>query len=154
YTTLPAVLLNGRRSMFEGATLLGISLVVCFGLLLARQLQTPSAGRKWWPYWLMLGLDCGFAMASKHSLLIIVVPVLGLLLILGRSTPGRTLRGLLIAIVVAVAVFLLLNPAWWSAPLTVPGELLRLRQGVLKAQVDIYGGYQNLPDRISALARY
>src|SRR5262249_13674943 len=153
-TTLPAVLLNVRRAMFEGATLLVIALVIYLGLLVARRLHTIIDRRKWWRSWLALGLGCGFAIASKHSLLIVVVPVLGQLLILGRQMLGWAVRGVLMAGLVSVAVFLVLNPAWWSAPFTVPGEVLRLREGILKAQVDIFGGYQNVQDRVSALARY
>jgi len=152
YATLPAVLLNGRRAMFEGATLLVISLVIERGLVVTLHLRASSDARKLWINYTLLGLACGVGVATKHSLLIIVVPVLGMLVLLGWSL--RTLRGVVIAGVIALATFLTLNPAWWTAPLTVPREVLRLRQGVLQAQVDIFGGYQNTSDRIVALVRY
>jgi 4-amino-4-deoxy-L-arabinose transferase-like glycosyltransferase len=152
YATLPAVLLNGRRAMFEGATLFAIALVIERGLVLTRHLQPSPNTRKAQVNYALLGLACGVGVATKHSLLIIVVPVLGLLALLGWSI--RTLRGVVVAGIIALATFLVLNPAWWTAPLTVPREVLRLRQGVLQAQVDIFGGYTNTSDRVVALLRY
>src|SRR5579859_6522574 len=74
YATLPAVLLNGRRAMFEGATLLVIALVIERGLVLTRHLRTPPNTRKTLVNFALLGLVCGVGLATKHSLLIIVVP--------------------------------------------------------------------------------
>ncbi|HLY26506.1 MAG TPA: glycosyltransferase family 39 protein [Aggregatilineales bacterium] len=152
YATLPSVLLNGRRAMFEGATLLGVALVIFAALVLA-QLCRKYAADRLWRNWILFGLACGFGIASKHTLLIIVAPAFLALLV----TNWRSVRhwlNLAIAALTALALFLLLNPAWWTAPLLVPGVVLHLREGVLQAQVAIYGGYQNTQDRLVALARY
>jgi peptidoglycan/LPS O-acetylase OafA/YrhL len=48
-------------------------------------------------------------------------------------------------------VFFILNPAWWSAPLQMPAEVLRLRTSLADGQVAYYGGFANTTDRVTAL---
>jgi 4-amino-4-deoxy-L-arabinose transferase-like glycosyltransferase len=144
YASLPAVLLNGRRAMYEGATLLAIALVVLIGLEVAGR---RSSTRRW----LVLGIVSGLALATKHSLLITVVPVFGVLIGLARRDLWRTAARTTGALAIAAGVFLILNPAWWSTPLQVPREVLRLRQKLLADQVAYFGGYANALDRIDAL---
>ncbi|HVO71015.1 MAG TPA: phospholipid carrier-dependent glycosyltransferase, partial [Aggregatilineaceae bacterium] len=127
YATLPSVLLNGRRGMFEGATLLGVALVIYAALVMAQR-QNKYPARRLWLDWILFGLACGFGVAAKHSLLIIVVPAFIVLLATNWRSMGHWLT-LVVAGLVALALFLLLNPAWWTAPLKVPGVVARLRQG-------------------------
>jgi len=141
YATLPMVLLNGRRAMFEGAFMLMIALVLWVGMIAAQKRERLR-------WWLLLGLVSGLAITSKHTALLIVIPVFGTLLLMGRL---RQLGHLLIALAMIGFVFLILNPAWWSAPLDVPREVLRLRQELLNGQVEHYGGYANVGDRLVAL---
>jgi hypothetical protein len=54
-------------------------------------------------------------------------------------------------LITAAIVFLALNPAWWSAPLQVPREVLHWRQELLAGQVRTFGGYTNPVDRLVAL---
>jgi 4-amino-4-deoxy-L-arabinose transferase-like glycosyltransferase len=146
YASLPAVLLNGRHAVYEGATLLAISLVILAGLQVAR--RSLSIRR-----WLILGILSGLALATKHSMLITVVPVFGMLIGLGRHDLRRTVAYTTGAVAIAAGVFFALNPAWWSAPLQVPREVLRLRQRLLSDQVAYFGGYTNMLDRVDALVR-
>ncbi len=146
YASLPAVLLNGRRAMYEGATLLAISLVILVGLQVARR---GSSTRRW----LVLGIVSGLALATKHSLLITVAPVFGVLIGFRRHDLRRTAACTTGALALAAGIFLILNPAWWSAPLQVPREVLRLRERLLSDQVAYFGGYANALDRIDALVR-
>ena len=69
YVTTPAVLMNGRRAMFEGAHLAMFVLVALVAIDLAR-----SNGRAWWR-WILLGVLCGFALAAKHTSVFTVIAV-------------------------------------------------------------------------------
>ncbi len=160
YATLPSVLLNGRRAMFEGATLLAVALVIYAALILAQRLRKAPVNRparRLWLGFVLFGLACGFGIAAKQSLLIIVAPAFLGLLIVQLTINWRSVRPWLylgLAGLSMLALFLALNPAWWTAPLKVPGVVLRIREGVLQNQVENYGGYQNTPDRFLALARF
>ncbi len=131
YATMPAVLLNGRRAMFEGANLLTLALVLLSGVVIASHLRSRISAK----HWLLLGATAGLALASKHTALLTVVPVFGLLL-MGCPRLGiwKTVRGLLAAGILAGMVFLALNPAWWSAPLAMPRNVLDLRQRLMSIQ--------------------
>ncbi len=73
-----------------------------------------------------------------------------MLLLVGWQRPLNRLASVC-AIVGAALIFLLLNPAWWGAPVQALGEVVRDRQNIIKAQVDQYGTYSNLPARIAGL---
>ncbi len=151
YATMPGVLINGRRMMFEGANLLSICLLIWMGLAVAHRMRRkPKLQRNGWLY---LGLAAGFAMASKHNALLTVVPVFGVLLFLGRRDLWRTTRYIMLASVAAVALFLILNPAWWSAPLHMPAEVMRLRLRVTDALLANGDGYTRTDDRLIGLVR-
>jgi 4-amino-4-deoxy-L-arabinose transferase-like glycosyltransferase len=156
YATFPAVLLNGRRAMFEGATLLAISLVIAIGLIVSDRRNSlsstsvPTRNASRWA-WIALGLASGFALASKHILVITIASVFAALLILYRRQLRQAIFGCAVAGLIAGLTFLALNPAWWSAPLTVPREVLRLREDLANGQVQAYGGYTSLGQRIGAV---
>ncbi len=152
YATMPAVLLNGRRAMFEGTFLLMTALVILIGLVIAQQYVDVGAGlRPALKKWLLLGLVSGLAVSSKHTALLIIIPVFSTLLWLGRRNLSRILPNMLSALALAGFVFLILNPVWWSAPLEVPREVLRLRQELLNGQVEHFGAYTSPADRLGAL---
>ncbi|MDQ7033688.1 MAG: glycosyltransferase family 39 protein [Anaerolineae bacterium] len=67
YATSPALLLNGRRAMMEGAMTLFSLLVVLAGLWVVQS-------RKWWTF-ALLGLFSGLAVASKHTSVVTVAAV-------------------------------------------------------------------------------
>ncbi len=126
YATAPAVLVNGRRAMQEGAMLLFTALVVLGGLLVVRELRAamPRRVRITLGYCL-LGLVSGCALASKHTSALVLAPVyLALAILILRSGGGekrisrfRLLFGLCGSALLGLSVFYLLMPVWWSFPL-------------------------------------
>ncbi|MCC7448611.1 MAG: glycosyltransferase family 39 protein [Anaerolineae bacterium] len=151
YATMPGVLINGRRMMFEGANLLAVALLIVMGLEVARRMRRDRRSQR--NGWLYLGLAAGFAVASKHNSLLTVVPIFGALLWLGRRDLWRTIRYSLLAGVAALALFLILNPAWWSAPLKMPAEVMRLRLRVTEALLTNGDAYTRVDDRLMGLVR-
>jgi 4-amino-4-deoxy-L-arabinose transferase-like glycosyltransferase len=153
YATMPSVLLNGRRAMFEGALLLTLSLVILVGIELAQRMhrRKHSSSLK---HWLLLGAASGLALSSKHSAALTIVPVFGVLLVLGWRNPFRTLGYTVAALVVAGAVFLLLNPAWWSGPLEMPGHVVDLRRNMFGIQATFYDELSDAGKRGTAPMRY
>jgi 4-amino-4-deoxy-L-arabinose transferase-like glycosyltransferase len=150
YTLMPAVLLNGRRAVFEGATFLFSALALWVGLILARHLWRKRAS---WREGVVLGVASGLALAAKHTTLIVLVPIFVSLAVLGWPRWLQTALRIGAAALLALVVFLVLNPAWWNAPLQAPGEVLRLRQALLAEQTAAYGGYHSLSERVVALLR-
>ncbi|MCE7947359.1 MAG: hypothetical protein DYG88_08020 [Chloroflexi bacterium CFX4] len=146
-TFMPAVLLNGRRAVFEGVALLGAALI----WLAAARLAT---GKTRYGDWLLLGAACGVALAAKHTNLLLIAPTFGALLWLGRATFIRTLRGLALAAALMGTLFLALNPAWWSDPFGVPREVLRLRAELLAIQTNAFGRNTTVGDRLLALVAF
>ena len=153
----PNVLINGRRAMMEGSHLLGLTLVLLAAVWLLR-------GRKWRAYPL-LGVCMGFAMAAKHPNLVVCALVfIALSLATWRETrrdqkrkPGDGWKQSLLLVsapIAAALVFLLLNPAWWSAPLDLPAVIIEMRAELLRAQVDWLGGYSSLSERILGFFQY
>ena len=147
YVATPSVLLNGRRAMLEGALLACSVLTVLVALWL---LRARTQGRPRWWHWALLGVASGLAVAAKHSGALAVALVFGALALIARR---RALGGLLAAGVLAVAVFLLLNPTWWSDVLGTPQRVVQLRRDLLKLQVDAYGSYTDWGARAAGLLR-
>ena len=153
----PNVLINGRRAMMEGSHLLGLMLVLLAGALLLRE-------RKWGTY-LLLGVCMGFAVAAKHPNVIICALVFLALLLAtlrqqrrkidhAKETTWRELAVFAVPLIVAASVFLLLNPAWWSAPFELPTIIVEMRADLLRAQVDWIGGYNSFEERILGFFQY
>lgn len=147
----PVILLNGRRAMMEGALLLFTTLSVLAALAYLR----ADAGRRW-AWALTLGVSVGLAVASKHPAALIALPLalgLGLVWLMEaaqqRRIPWRTLAQLTAAGGLSLGVFFVLNPAWWSDPLAVVAEVLRLRAELLSGQMAFFGAY---PDAGAALS--
>lgn len=144
YTLNPALLLNGRRAMMEGA-------------LITFSLFTVAAGVGWlkrrdWRSAVLLGVSAGLALASKHPAVFTVAAVFGVIGIMSLIQ-RRGLVRVITAAGIAGGVFLLLNPAWWSDPLGAAGELLRLRSNLLAGQAAAFGGYPSMIDSVGGFFR-
>ncbi|MBZ0278947.1 MAG: glycosyltransferase family 39 protein [Anaerolineae bacterium] len=153
YALNPALLLNGRRAMMEGSFTLFSLLTVLAGIWFIEKMT--------WKRALLLGGIGGLALASKHTALFTVVAIWGgcgvyaLIPLLSKSVSGLSPRliPLLFAGLVAGGVFLALNPAWWDNPVERPGDVLALRSDLLQIQVDVFGGYSGVGDKIAGFWR-
>lgn len=163
YATTPAVLLNGRRAMTEGVLLGFSTLTVLFAVLLIQARKRDRA--RWWHY-AALGVAAGLAVASKHNAALavgiafvsLIPPVRrgAVLLRPERDALARWARQtvtLFLAGVLALIVFLLLNPAWWSAPFGMPQRVVELRSDLIDIQAEGYGRYTRLDDRVAGLLK-
>jgi 4-amino-4-deoxy-L-arabinose transferase-like glycosyltransferase len=154
YATMPAVLLNGRRAMFEGAFLLATALLVFAAINLARYLLSSPRLQNDWRRWVFFAITLGLAPAAKHTAILPAIPILMVLVWLGRKQFIKTAKWILVSFAIAGAVFLSLNPAWWSQPLEVPKAVLKFRQELLNQQLGFFNIYTNPADRVSALVGY
>lgn len=153
----PNVLINGRRAMMEGSHILGLALVLMAAIWLIQE-------RRWRRY-LLLGVCAGFAIAAKHPNVTVcalaflacsINPLRQLARGPGANWRGPVLHltGIVLSGVTAVAVFILLNPGWWSEPFSVGHLVIELRQELLRNQMDIFGGYTSFADQINGLFRF
>ena len=150
----PNILINGRRAMMEGSHLLGLMLVLLAGAWLLQE-------RRWLRY-ALLGVCAGFALAAKHPNLVAcalvfcscaALPIWHLL----RGGGGRALRdlaGLALAGAIMIAVFLLMNPAWWNAPTQLPALVLDMRADLLAGQIDAFGGYRDFAEQVAGFFQF
>ena len=154
YALNPAVLLNGRRAVMEGSLLLGVLAVLLAGIGFVR-----VRGWRVWLLAVLLGLASGFAVASKHTSAFVLVSVfLGCgLHAFFRRTDARFVWeracALLVAGVLAVGVFVALNPAWWSVPTQTAAFVLEERTALLRGQVATNGGYDSAWEQIGGFYR-
>jgi 4-amino-4-deoxy-L-arabinose transferase-like glycosyltransferase len=142
YATSPAVLVNGRRAMMEGSLLLFTTLAALLLIVVLHEQERGPDHRRVLRAWMVLfGVVCGVALASKHTA---AVTVAGLFLAMATEPLVRQggalptwrhgLRWVALG-VLAVLVFLALNPAWWSDPLGMPGRVLDQRRTLLDGQI-------------------
>ncbi|MGB1288942.1 MAG: ArnT family glycosyltransferase, partial [Aggregatilineales bacterium] len=151
YAIHPAILLNGRRAMMEGAFL-------CCGLLLILAAIWLLRERKWWQY-LLVGVFSGLAIASKHTAAMIVVAVFITAILypiwqifrakIQRSSLIRHFIFLAGAGIFALSIFYMLNPGWWDDPVARAGIVLEKRTDLLQIQTDIFDGYTSLNDKVA-----
>ena len=150
----PNILINGRRAMMEGSHLLGLMLVLLAGAWLLQE-------RRWWRY-ALLGVCMGFALAAKHPNLVacMLVLVSCSALPIWRLLRGHgeralhDLAGLALTGVMLIAVFLLMNPAWWNAPLDLPALALEMRANLLQGQIDAFGGYSDFAEQVAGFFQF
>jgi len=134
YTLTPAVLLNGRRAVFEGSLLLTEVLLL--------YVAVRVIGKRWsWRGVLALGLASGLAILSKHTnALVIMAAYAGIVLYPLICAQARRLAAAPVAVAVAaliaVTLFLAFNPAWWGNPLAMPQIVLDKRQVLIAGQSD------------------
>lgn len=152
------ILLHIRRAYMEAALQLGSLLIILAAVWWVERLTRGGEGaRRWLLPALVVGMASGLTLASKHSGAVPVVAAgLGVLIVAARlpgSARRQALGGLAIAAALAVAVFLALNPAWWSDPIGRAGEVLRLRAGLVAEQAALFpdAAYRDLPARIGGL---
>lgn len=164
YALNPVLLLNGRRAMMEGSLTAFTLLTVLAGVWLLRERR--------WRMALLLGAAAGLALASKHTAAFTVIAVFGAAALYplvawimekfqpaDRSVGSRravTLQTyilLLIAGVIALAVFYALNPAWWGDPVARLQTVLDLRADLLAGQTAAFGGYAGAADALGGFFR-
>jgi 4-amino-4-deoxy-L-arabinose transferase-like glycosyltransferase len=153
YAINPALLLNGRRAMMEGSFTFFSLLTVLTGIWL---LQRPS-----WRSTLALGLASGLALASKHTAAFTLGAVFFACAIYIFTRTIRTWRVVpvliylryILAAILALAVFLLLNPAWWDNPLARARTVLQMREDLLEGQTAVFGGYVDMTDKFAGFLR-
>lgn len=174
YALNPTLLLNGRRAMLEGPTIFLALLVVLAAIWLLHK-------RAWWSV-ILLGMASGLAVASKHTNVFVVIGVFAActayaLFLSIRSDenddipqetpqtddenppddPYYLMTTLIVAGLLAVAVFYALNPAWWVRGGEIPAvrlqDTLDARTEILTTQVRLFGGYDNVLDRLAGLFR-
>ena len=153
----PAILLNGRRAMFEGGLLFGLALVSWVSVRLI------SKKERNWSAYILLGICTGFALSTKHSAAFTVILLYSSLLLTDiityfHSTQStefaiKQLTKLSIATALALLIFLGLNPLWWSHPFGMPAIVIEQRQLILEEQVTYFpeDKYTSFPDRVIGL---
>lgn len=166
YALNPALLLNGRRAMMEGSLTFFSLLAVLAGVWFIRSL-TPaedSEKRRSWLPALVLGAASGLALASKHTAAFTAAAVFaacgGYAVYHWVKSPRemRRIRNIvfpqiIFAAMIAAAVFLALNPAWWGSPLVMPRVVLNLRAELLDIQINAFGGYGGFSDMLGGFFR-
>jgi len=146
----PVILLNGRRAMMESG-------MITFSLLAILAALWILQKRSEWTY-MLLGVASGLAVASKHTSLITVLVIFlvsAILIVLqswhskNRQEGNRSFAGLFAAGILSLLVFYALNPAWWDNPAGRISDVLMLRHNLLSGQIDAFGGYETLRERVS-----
>ncbi len=150
--THPVALLNLRRATLESGLFTASIATVFFAVVWLRAVErrgAPTAAAV-----IGFALAAGLAVASKHSGL---VPVAASFLVLGTAAIRK--RSLLVpwlsSGLLALGIFIGLNPTWWSNPVARPSEVLALRQAVVEHQLGAFPGsaYEDLPARVAGLTR-
>ena len=150
----PAILVNGRRAMMEGSHLLGMMLVLLAAAWLLR-------GRRPWRF-AVLGVVAGLAIAAKHPnafvvALAFIAVAFAIVIDAWRVRKPKRLTGLgylAASGMLALLVFIALNPAWWRDPVDAAFAVLNERFKVLAGQVEWLGGYESGMARVEGLFHY
>ncbi len=143
----PVILIDGRRAKGEGIHLFFELFVLLAGIAFLGLVER----RRWrwlWLWTVALGMGSGVAGAAKHTNAIVVVTVFLSILIYGivhaRPALLRIVIHLVLASALCVATFLLLNPAWWTNPVTVGALVIQNRAEVVTGQIaDFDNSYRN-----------
>ncbi|MCK6576750.1 MAG: glycosyltransferase family 39 protein [Anaerolineae bacterium] len=153
YALHPALLINGRRAMMEGALIAFSLFTVLAGVWFARSRSWGAA--------LLLALAAGLALASKHTAAFTLIAVYGgcltlLSLEMLRRRDRHILGGLIwlvLSALLALGLFYALNPAWWGDPVGRAGQVLALRSDLLAGQAAAFGGYGDTGAALSGWLR-
>jgi hypothetical protein len=150
FVAMPAVLLNGRRAVFEGAFILGTAMLVFATVLVVKHLRKhkPLGGS-----FAFLAGAMAFALASKHTSLIPIAASLAIIGLTGLFSQHllKTMLSLVCSGMVAIITVFALNPAYWPNPLAALGQTWRLRNDVLAGQTAYFGGFASPSERLLAL---
>jgi len=71
-----------------------------------------------------------------------------------RVVPVLIYLRYILAALLTIAVFMLLNPAWWDNPIARAKTVLEMRQILLEGQVKADGGYAYFADQVSGFLRH
>jgi 4-amino-4-deoxy-L-arabinose transferase-like glycosyltransferase len=152
YSLHPAILLNGRRAMMEGSPLVFTLLLVLITILFIKH-------RHEWFYFL-LGLVAGLALASKHTTVVTILTCFAFCAVYyvwqsykNQQNVLKPVNRLILAGMLALMVFYILNPAWWGQA-SAPKVVLILREGIVEGQLQSYGGYQNLGEQFAGFLKH
>jgi 4-amino-4-deoxy-L-arabinose transferase-like glycosyltransferase len=164
YALHPAILLNGRRAMMEGSLILFTLLSVCWllALIIAEHSATGHRTIKRIPSpirYALLGVLVGLTVAAKHTGLVIAAAVLAAsTMAIWARTPhtvrafvGTLAQTTLLALVVALITWLLLNPAYWRDPLGGVRAAAEARAELLAIQTRDAAAHTDLLSRIGAI---
>ncbi|RMG72118.1 MAG: phospholipid carrier-dependent glycosyltransferase [Chloroflexi bacterium] len=146
YALNPALLLNGRRAMFEGGLMLFSLLVILFGVLWLKKYQST------WRWTILLGISSGLAVSAKHPAVFTVGTIFAVCGVYALQNRKRLLQ-ILVAGVLSLFVFFCLNPIWWGNPLQRAGQVLDARHELLSGQVTAFGGYDDWQDQLAGFLR-
>lgn len=149
YALHPALLLNGRRAMMEGALTLFSLLTVLAAVIYAR----AASLRARWGWSAALGLCAGMALASKHTAVFIVAATFAACAWAALRRDARRVVQIALAGALTFGVFYALNPVWWGDPLARAAQVLRERSALLAGQTAAFGGYDGLPDALAGFLR-
>ncbi len=160
YALNPALLINGRRAVMEGSLTMFSLLVVLAAIWLLQK-------RRWWTA-LVLGIAAGLALASKHTAVFTLIAVFGACAVwpiaewvvyrrdnvgARHAVPLRVWGLLIVAGIIALGVFYVMNPAWWGDPIMRARQVFDLRADLLAGQTATFGGYANLSDALGGSFR-
>ena len=155
YALNPAVLVNGRRAMFEGGLLLGLALVGWGVFALMRRYTNVG-----WRDYSVLGVLTGLALTTKHSAAFTVTILYAGLLVLPllrginlRAKLMQRIGGMMLATGLALLTMLALTPLWWATPLAMPETVIEERREILDLQAALFGEYDTIQDRVEGLWR-
>ncbi len=128
----PLMLLHNRRAMSESALIFTTiaSMAAMGGMMSALTSKRSSA----WVWSVMLGVALAFAMASKHTAVILVLVAASLLLI--SQQPRRLVMHLILAGMTCAIVFVALNPVMWLDPAATISRMWQDRNAMVNTQVD------------------
>lgn len=152
YALNPAILVNGRRAMFEGAMLFGAALVGWMVLHLVNRQDSFKS-------YLLVGAAAGIALTAKHSTAFtIALLFLGLIAVKWGHSQDKSRQAYQLIFKFGLAgmttliIFLALTPLWWSDHfLEMPGVVLDERQKLLDEQVALFDSYDGWAERLGGL---
>ena len=71
-----------------------------------------------------------------------------------RGSNSAGFLGLVVAALLMLLVFALLNPGWWDAPLETAAAVMSERGDLLERQAGVYGGYESLGQEVKGFFRF
>ena len=139
YTINPVILLNGRRAMMEGGLIACTLLLILVALWLTDIANSGEKSPRLWMRWALLGVCAGLVVVAKYPGIAIVGFVLFAVAWNAWRCPTIGLKcaliGTLVAGLIAVFTFLILNPVYWNNPVGATEAMIHSRIDLLARQV-------------------